>query len=275
MSINAVIWASKQRLSPNDKLVLWALCDHLNENTKACYPSTNRISEFTGLSKRTVLRCIKSLQKGYISVNKDKGITNNYSINFDYKLPELVTESHQCHTDTSDTESLGSDTQSPVPVTHSHQTSDTQSPKPRSNQEYKPVIKPDCAKALVDDVNSLEIEQGEYYDKPPFAPDDISTKALEHRFDEFWTQYPVKKDKKKARSKWLKIKPNQHLLEKMLSSIKIQEKEKQDRKQKTGFSPDWKHPTTWLNSESWEDEVYLALDIPEPPRERKSVFADW
>lgn len=274
MSINAVIWASKQRLSPNDKLVLWALCDHLNENTKACYPSTNRISEFTGLSKRTVLRCIKSLQEGYISVNKDKGITNNYTINFDYKLPEVVTESHQCHTDTSDRESLPSDTQSPPPVTESHQTSDTQSPKPRSNQEYKPGIKPDCAKAHVADVNSLEIKQGEYYDKPPFSPDDISTKALEHRFDEFWDNYPVKKDKKKARDKWLKIKPNQNLLEKMLRSIKIQDKEKQDRKQKTGFSPDWKHPTTWLNSESWEDEVYIPIENKDTGK-RKSALADW
>ena len=130
---------------------------------------------------------------------------------------------------------------------------------------------------VLDDSQRLEIEQGEYYDKPPFAPDDISTKALEHRFDEFWSNYPVKKDKKKARDKWLKIKPNQQLLEKMLSSIKIQDKEKQDRKQNTGFSPDWKHPTTWLNSESWEDEVYLPTGTPEPqkPREIKSALADW
>lgn len=149
----------------------------------------------------------------------------------------------------------------------------TKNQEPETKEPKTPCSLP--AHDVLDDSKSLEIKQGEYYDKPPFAPDDISTKALEHRFNEFWTQYPVKKDKKKARDKWLKIKPNQQLLEKMLSSIKIQEKEKQDRKQKTGFSPDWKHPTTWLNSESWEDEVYLALDAPEPPKPRESVFADW
>ena len=126
----------------------------------------------------------------------------------------------------------------------------------------------------LDDSQSLEIKQGEYYDKPPFAPDDISTKALEHRFDEFWANYPVKKDKKKARDKWLKIKPSQQLLEKILNSIKMQDREKKDRKQKTGFSPDWKHPTTWLNGESWEDEVYIPIEN-KGTGKRKSALADW
>ena len=271
MSINAVIWASKQRLSSNDKLVLWALCDHLNENTKACYPSTNRIADFTGLSKRTVLRCIQNLQVGYITVNKDKGITNNYTINFDYKLPEVVTDSHQCHTVTSDRESLPSDTQSLPPVTESHQTSDTQSPKPRSNQEYKPGIKPDCAKAHVDDLNSLEIEHGEYYDKPPFSPDDISTKALEHRFDEFWSNYPVKKSKADAHKKWMKIKPDQNLLDTMIKALQDQTEEKAAQKKLEGFAPNWKNPSTWLNQKCWEDEIY----IPEQPKQRKSALENY
>ena len=43
----------------------------------------------------------------------------------------LVTHSHQC-------QAVTSDTQSRVPVTHSHGTSDTQSPEPKSNLKDKP-----------------------------------------------------------------------------------------------------------------------------------------
>lgn len=154
------------------------------------------------------------------------------------------------------------------PLTNNH--------KPETNNQELEKKTPCSLPAhdALDDVNSLEIKQGEYYDKPPFSPDDISTKALEHRFDEFWDNYPVKKDKKKARDKWLKIKPNQQLLEKILNSIKMQDREKKDRKQKTGFSPDWKHPTTWLNSESWEDEVYIPIENKDTGK-RKSALADW
>ena len=133
MSINAVIWVSKLSLPPNEKLVLWCLCDHYNDNTMMCYPSTKRIEKFTGLSARTIHRVIKKLEDvGYITVIKRIGTSSNYNINFEHNIDKGVTHSHQCHRVTCDRESEGV-------VTHSHRTSDTQSPKPVNKPVNKPV----------------------------------------------------------------------------------------------------------------------------------------
>lgn len=69
-------------------------------------------------------------------------------------------------------------------------------------------------------------------------------------FDRFWEAYPKKKNKKKAREVFTRLKPSEELLEKMLSSIDVakQSGEWNDIQ----FIP---YPTTWLNGERWEDEL--------------------
>ena len=123
----------------------------------------------------------------------------------------------------------------------------------------------------LDDSQSLEIKQAEYYDKPPFSPDDISTKALEHRFDEFWAKYPVKKSKADAKKKWMKIKPDQKLLDTIIKALSDQTEEKDAQRKHEGFAPYWKNPSTWLNQKCWEDEIY----IPEQLRQRKSALDNY
>ena len=68
------------------------------------------------------------------------------------------------------------------------------------------------------------------------------------RFDTFWKHYPRKVAKPNALKRWLKLKPNDDELKKMLVAIDQQEL----RKKETDFVP---HPATWLNDRRWEDEI--------------------
>lgn len=82
-------------------------------------------------------------------------------------------------------------------------------------------------------------------------------------FDRFWSAYPNKKSKGRAKKAWAKIKPSEQLVETMLESIE---------RAKTSF--DWQksggqyipHPATWLNDEGWESEYEPAAK--QPSRER-------
>jgi len=67
-------------------------------------------------------------------------------------------------------------------------------------------------------------------------------------FEEFWNEYPAKKNKKKAKEKWLKLKPALH--KKIIADIK--ERNLKDRQWLQGYIP---HPTTYLNGERREDEI--------------------
>jgi uncharacterized protein YdaU (DUF1376 family) len=71
------------------------------------------------------------------------------------------------------------------------------------------------------------------------------------RFDIFWKQYPRKVAKPNALKSWLKIKPDDVVLKKMLDAINQQGLPSKEIQ----FVP---HPATWLNAKRWEDEVATA-----------------
>ena len=80
-----------------------------------------------------------------------------------------------------------------------------------------------------------------------------SKKNTKESFDEFWKLYPKHKDKAKAKLWFERNKPNQELMDKILSALKKQ-KESDDWKKDNGkFIP---YPTTWLNGKRWEDEEF-------------------
>jgi len=79
-------------------------------------------------------------------------------------------------------------------------------------------------------------------------------------FDIFWDSYPKKKSKGQALKAWKKIKPNNTLLQTILSKIEILKKTPDWKKENGQFIP---HPATWLNGMGWEDETYTP---PEPRR---------
>jgi len=76
-------------------------------------------------------------------------------------------------------------------------------------------------------------------------------------FLKFWETYPKKKNRGHAEKAWQKIKPNDELLEVMLSAI-----------EKLKLSNDWikndgqfiPYPASWLNAKGWEDEIKVVKD---------------
>ena len=88
----------------------------------------------------------------------------------------------------------------------------------------------------------------------PNIPDSLYT-----MFEEFWKIYPKKKGKGYAKKAWIKIRPDESLLKKMVSKIEILKKSDQWKKDNGQFIP---HPSTWLNGEGWEDEIEVTNGKP-------------
>lgn len=80
-------------------------------------------------------------------------------------------------------------------------------------------------------------------------PNKTHTSSADEGFDEFWTIYPKKVEKKKAREIWKRRKLwkfNGKILDDIKTRIDI------DQKWKDGYIP---NPTTYLNGDRWEDEI--------------------
>lgn len=77
--------------------------------------------------------------------------------------------------------------------------------------------------------------------------------TLDRDFDKFWAVYPRKEGKQDAKRAFLKIKPDDSLLETMLTAI--QRQKQSDQWSEPRYIP---HPATWLNGRRWEDEVQKA-----------------
>lgn len=80
---------------------------------------------------------------------------------------------------------------------------------------------------------------------------------LEARWNIFYDAYPVKKDKQKARERWLALAPDDAMTQMIVGSIM----------QLSASDPDWQkgtipHPSTFLNNRRWEDVENLGM-VPE------------
>ena len=75
------------------------------------------------------------------------------------------------------------------------------------------------------------------------------------RFDSFWSDYPIKREKKKARDIWRRKKLDS-IADTIIDDVRM--RKAGDKHWLDGFIP---HPTTYLNGERWDDEVT-------PPGER-------
>ena len=97
---------------------------------------------------------------------------------------------------------------------------------------------------------------------PNITQHNITKHNIDKQFDEFWSLYPKKVEKKKAKAVFEKLDPDEELLKKMLDAIK---KQKESDQWQRGFVP---NPTTWLNGERWND------DLPKAPQTSKK-YADY
>lgn len=87
-----------------------------------------------------------------------------------------------------------------------------------------------------------------------FIGDSVQAKStlLTERFEQFWKAYPRKVGKGAALKVWVKLKPSEELLVRMLKAVEQQKRTAQWQRDSGQFIP---HPSTWLNQERWEDEV--------------------
>lgn len=95
-------------------------------------------------------------------------------------------------------------------------------------------LNPSCLNA--DCLNPEEKKQGAL----PRTPD---------RFDDFWADYPVKREKKRARDAW-KRKKLDRKADEILADIA--RRKLHDPQWLDGYIP---HPTTYINGERWHDEI--------------------
>jgi hypothetical protein len=80
----------------------------------------------------------------------------------------------------------------------------------------------------------------------------ITNKPITIDFDIFWNLYDYKKDRKKAKLKWDKLKLDTQ--QKIIDSIPEYKKSTSDKQFR-------KHPSTYLNNESWNDEITIKKSI--------------
>ena len=79
-----------------------------------------------------------------------------------------------------------------------------------------------------------------------------AAKPLDPLFDQFWSAYPKKVAKEPAKKAFLKHKPDQALLDKMLDALQRYKRSDQWIRDGGQYIP---NPATWLNQERWEDEI--------------------
>ncbi len=82
---------------------------------------------------------------------------------------------------------------------------------------------------------------------------------LKESFCKFYSFYPRKIGKSAALKAWLKLNPNDVLIEEIVKALELQKKQPQWRKDNGQYIP---HPSTWLNQKRWEDEVETPLKDP-------------
>ena len=99
-------------LPAREKLVLLAIVSHANAEG-CCWPGIERLVDMTGLSRRTVLRAISTLEDvGVITVERGAGRANRYRVNAHNEPQKPVPARHQCQRDTGANQSPTSANQS-------------------------------------------------------------------------------------------------------------------------------------------------------------------
>ena len=86
-------------------------------------------------------------------------------------------------------------------------------------------------------------------------PNPKHAQEMQERFERFWNAYPRHTAKQNALKAFLKVAPDEALLERMLAAIASQKESDQWTKDGGQFIP---HPATWLNQERWNDELPKA-----------------
>ena len=218
--------------NPLRKLILIKLADNANDKGE-CWPSYQHIADQCETSRRSVISHIGELEKqGLLSIQHRKTDKGNSSNVF------------QLH--------LGGSEKIAPPVVK--RASDGEVAAPTSANDALPSeidSLPPGEAAAPRTCNSSE----------PVREPNKNTKAemLESRFESFYSKYPIKKSKAQARKVFAKLNPDDLLLQKIIRALRAQIENRDHAIAAGVWVPEWKHPSTWLNGQCWEDSL---IEIP-------------
>ena len=77
-------------------------------------------------------------------------------------------------------------------------------------------------------------------------------------FDAFWSEYPNKANKPRARKEWDRLKPEAELVAQIMQGLARWKQSDQWTRDDGRFI---QHPATWLHGRQWEDEVHQRRHI--------------
>ena len=97
-----------------------------------------------------------------------------------------------------------------------------------------------------------------YDKKPPIVPQGTESEML---FERFWSAYPRRQYKDRARKAWAKLGPDLALCRRMSEALAIQKRSAQWTEAGGKYIP---HPATWLNGRCWEDDPGPMAAPPNP-----------
>lgn len=225
MSFKLMVEAFETKIgNPARKLVLLKLADQANDNG-LCWPSYATIAAACEVDRRTVIRHIKQLEKdGFLRVEKtyNKEAGKNFSNRYHLTIANGDKKSLVSE------DHHPSDKLSPPLVTKDHPPSVKLSPEPINEPiSIEPIIE-----SITDDVVSSDV-----------------VVSISPSFEDFWNRYDKKIGRKKCADKWAKISnSDKELIMENLPAYLSSIRDKQYQK----------HPITYLNNESWHDEIITS-----------------
>lgn len=273
MGNQALNWAWQLELPVTTKFVLIALCDQASDTTNSCFPGQERIATMIGGSQKTVERALKDLEKLGLIERSQRRTKQGWRTSDLYLVKvgqTVLPDSEPTRQTAYQTESLVGNLSKPTRLS-------VQSlPDSLSGQEELRSSEPL-------DVNP----QGEPPDLWPMHLIDAAP-TDDELFEAWWATIRRKVGKPKARTAYLaalrKIgTPRNTAHATLLAAIQEHQRHWFDL---AGRSIDkTPHPTTWLNAESWNDELpedsaYQSRNngressLDRLARQRQQAFAD-
>jgi hypothetical protein len=93
------------------------------------------------------------------------------------------------------------------------------------------------------------------------------------QFEIFWSHYPSKKSKQKAKDAFVQINPDDALFNQMLAALDAQIKNRDDLEMAGNWVPPWKYPANWLAQHCWNDELTPVVTTERSHAKSPSVSA--
>ena len=199
------------KLTIHEKFIL-AEIDSFCSHYESCYASNEHFAKFIGLSTRRVKDIIKGLE--------DKGFIEREIIYKEHSK-EVAKRLLRLHHPSCRILHEGGAESCPTPSAESC---------PENNTSMN------------------NTKEGIYKRNSSKTQKDVEYEGL---FNIFYKAYPKKKDKTKAFNAFKKLKPDQALLDKILTSLEWQKQQDDWKKDGGQYVP---YPATYLNGRRWEDE---------------------